>query len=733
MSQEDIRRAVQLLVQAPDDALFAVRAELLAAFIGLKKRLRLSSDRCIEILDSLSAKTDEIKEKQADVARVIGEVSSRQADVRLQHIYAEQPGGKGFECRARAIFAYRSLGFEFEEYTIRQRGTSRVTELASDIRKADDRSSGHVQEFLREKGLENDGPSKKAVCFAIKILVLEKTFGNCGISWLVSFIFSKIRNLPYLSLPDICHLLSQRDGDYSNLGELASSFSNLIRASQQQYDAFVNSPDGISHDSDQDRSECLTEDQPISDLPAETDGLEASIEQNQASTVDLLASSSQSDISVRSSRSSRSSNTTPTPECSNSDTPDVPSLHDQVLECRLASDRGQTSKPGRIARADDDGEGPELRPSKRRRILSYSQTQNVRPPSIGSRSPIIPSNAPTPAHAYSDGLNSHPHARWRPSYMVETPIGSRQYPPSNTNFWSVVDDRAIDGSSSPNQSGPIPDTSNVPYGLLAMSEQHVQPFVHSNEEYDPQAVQPSPSSAFPCYSTEQNVAQANSVGQPHHEGHAYSLHGQRASSRMDQIQSFPVGNYASLPSAATQAQENHQLVQALRSSVQAQILESSVAEGRRDSYWESLTNNRSFRILEPDPCEDQFEQSSNWTQSVALDPVNFLEYLPTTAPAESLPLDPVNFLDYLPTTAPAESLPLDPVNFLDYLPTTAPAESLPLDPVNFLDYLSGSTSNQSFQTRGLNITLTDPSMVEAQQWAFPKTAVHSSSSPVNQL
>lgn len=236
MLEEDIRRALQILVQAPDNALLAVRTELLAALIGLKKRIRLSTDECIETLDSLLAKADEIKKKQADVASVIGEISSSEADIRLQHIYPVQPGGKGFKCRVRAIFAYRSLGFEFDEYTESQYGKSRVTELAADFRKADERSSGHIQEFLREKGLANDGPNQKAVGFAIKMLVLEKSSGNCGISWLVSFISSKIRNLSYQCLADICHLLSQRDGDYSTLGELASSFSNLIRTGQRQYD-----------------------------------------------------------------------------------------------------------------------------------------------------------------------------------------------------------------------------------------------------------------------------------------------------------------------------------------------------------------------------------------------------------------------------------------------------------------------------------------------------------------
>ncbi|KAL4960561.1 uncharacterized protein BDV14DRAFT_182258 [Aspergillus stella-maris] len=529
MSQEDIRRAVQILLQAPDDALFAVRTELLGAFISLRKRLRLPTDRCIEALDALSAKTEEIEGKQADVASVIGEISSRQADVRLQHIYAEQPGGKGFGCRVQAIFAYRSLGFEFDEYTISQHGASRVTELASDFRKADDRSSGLIHEFLKEKGLENDSPGQKAVRFAIKVLVLERTFGECGISWLVSFIFSKIRNLPYLELANLCDLLSQRDGDYSTLGELANSFSNLIRTGQQQYDALV-SPDVIVQDPHQNRPECLTEHTPASDLLAVT---EASVERNPDPSVDSLASSPYSGVSAPSSRSSQNSDTTPEAGVSLSDPHGASSLHDHVFQRELA-DRGQTIETGRTASADHERDGAGLRPPKRKRTSLHAREQS-RTPSVGSRSQINGSNAPTPAHAYSDGLNSQSRARWRPSYMGGTPIGSPQYLSSNTNFWSVVDDRTIDEASSHNPSGPIPST--VPHGQSATSQQHVQPFVHSNEQDGSQTlfpVRPSPPSAFTCSSTKQSDAQIISAGQPHLEGHTDSLHDQRASSGIDQ-------------------------------------------------------------------------------------------------------------------------------------------------------------------------------------------------------
>jgi hypothetical protein len=235
MSQQDIRHAVQTLEQAPDKVLFAVRTEVLRAFVRLRKRLSLPTDHCVKALDSLSAQKEKIKKITQDkVVAALSQISSQQADIRFQHIYAEQPGDKSFNSRVRAIFAYRSLGFEFDEYILQHDGISRVDELAKDYTKAENKSSGRMTEFLRDKGLD-DRPSRNAVGFAIKLLVLEKVFGSCGISWLVSFIFSQIRNLPYISLADVSHLLSESGAEYSALGDLAKSSSTLVLKGQERY------------------------------------------------------------------------------------------------------------------------------------------------------------------------------------------------------------------------------------------------------------------------------------------------------------------------------------------------------------------------------------------------------------------------------------------------------------------------------------------------------------------
>lgn len=344
---------MKVLAQTPDNILYDVRTELLDAFTEIRKRIRLRTDPCTEMLDTLSAGIDDINGKKFEVADIISKIKPEQADIRFQHAFAEQPGTKSFIPRVQAIFAYRSLGFEFDRYLESQYGVSRVAELSTDLTKTERKSSGRINEFLKRRG-RDDEPSRKTV-------VLERVFGNCGISWLVTFIISKIRNVPYSSLAVLSHLLSQHGGVYSKLGTLAASFSSLIQEGQKQYDgkfpdtfevmlliygiALV-SPDMISKNAHLDRPGTSTEHRQTSYRRTEA-----------ALTVDL-----QSDIP---STSSQCSDTTPAN--SNSDSHRVPSLHDQSFESELASDRGQTSEPAQIACTGDNGE---LYLPKRRKILS---------------------------------------------------------------------------------------------------------------------------------------------------------------------------------------------------------------------------------------------------------------------------------------------------------------------------------------------------------------------------
>jgi hypothetical protein len=375
MSREDIRRAMKVLAQTPDNILYDVRTELLDAFTEIRKRIRLRTDPCTEILDTLSACIDDINGKQSEVADIISKIKPEQADIRFQHAFAEQPGTKSFIPRVQAIFAYRSLGFEFDGYLESHYGVSRVTELSADLTKAERKSSGRINEFLRRKG-QDDEPSRKAVRFAIKLLVLERIF---GISWLVTFIISKIRNVPFSSLTVLSHLLSEHGGVYSKLGTLATSFSCLIQEGQKQYDGrFPDTFDvmlliyGIA----------LVSPYVISKNP-HLDRLGTSTEHRQTSyrrTEAAPAVDPRSDIP---STSSQCSDTTPAN--SNSDSHGAPSLHDQSFESELASECGQTSEQARIACTSDNGEQAELHLSKRRRILS----QNVRGIVVRALSEII--------------------------------------------------------------------------------------------------------------------------------------------------------------------------------------------------------------------------------------------------------------------------------------------------------------------------------------------------------
>lgn len=105
------------------------------------------------------------------------------------------------------------------------------------------------------------------------------------------------------------------------------------------------------------------------------------------------------------------------------------------------------------------------------------------------------------------------------------------HPPSHASFWSVVDDRTIGGASLNNQSGQIPNPSDVSYDQSAMSQQQAQLFLHSNGQDGLQArfpLRPLPASAFIYYSTEQDDVRTVSAGRSHYGGQIGSLQAQHA-------------------------------------------------------------------------------------------------------------------------------------------------------------------------------------------------------------
>ncbi|GFG19727.1 hypothetical protein IFM5058_10283 [Aspergillus udagawae] len=109
----------------------------------------------------------------------------------------------------------------------------------------------------------------------------------------------------------------------------------------------------------------------------------------------------------------------------------------------------------------------------------------------------------------------------------------------------------------------------------------------------------------------------------------------------------------------------------LKRSSSSSIIERRHGSGLEHSSAESGEKSRNSRLLqpwEPDSCMEQLEHLLNQGQSLALDPVNFLDFLPNATPAQSLALDPVASLDFLPISMPIQTLALDPVDFLDFLP-----------------------------------------------------------------
>jgi hypothetical protein len=123
------------------------------------------------------------------------------------------------------------------------------------------------------------------------------------------------------------------------------------------------------------------------------------------------------------------------------------------------------------------------------------------------------------------------------------------------------------------------------------------------------------------------------------------------------------------------------------------IIERRNGSGLEHSSAESGEESRNSRLLqpwEPVPCMEQLEHLLNQGQSLALDPVNFLDFLPNATHAQSLALDPVASLDFLPISMPIQPFAPDPVAPLEFLPSSMPIQTLALDPVDFLDFLPDS-------------------------------------------
>ncbi|EFW18634.1 hypothetical protein CPSG_05320 [Coccidioides posadasii str. Silveira] len=234
--QVQVKSAVNVLQEAPDNILLELRCEVLTVIASLRKKLTIPSDECCGILDKLLAKVGTIEKlKKQGVVESIGPIRPSPQDIRFWHVSTVQRSVKDSTSLLHALFAYRSLAFEFEQYLKNNGLQSRVEELANNLKLSENRTNGHMNNFLRQNGME-DRTYRNAISLGIKILVLETIFGSSGISLLVAFVFGKFSNLNYKLLENIISFLRDENSAYSALGVLAKSLSEFVDDGQKHYD-----------------------------------------------------------------------------------------------------------------------------------------------------------------------------------------------------------------------------------------------------------------------------------------------------------------------------------------------------------------------------------------------------------------------------------------------------------------------------------------------------------------
>ncbi|KAK2730919.1 hypothetical protein FQN57_003991, partial [Myotisia sp. PD_48] len=203
-----------------------------------------STSLCGHFLDSLVRYSERVgKLKENNIAECIGQSFTAHADIRLQHITAIEPSTTTDTSIIRGLFAYRSLGLEFEDFLAEQKLPSRIEELVRESKNS--QSEGHdgnanplrkfhgnISKFVKHKNWGKDNRANRAIQFAIRILAVESMFQSPGISKLLIFTATKLRRFPLYYLHDAIELLRSK---YPQLSEQANSSQHYVTNGQLYY------------------------------------------------------------------------------------------------------------------------------------------------------------------------------------------------------------------------------------------------------------------------------------------------------------------------------------------------------------------------------------------------------------------------------------------------------------------------------------------------------------------
>lgn len=196
--------AIDNLEGLPNDVLYTNRRLVNAVLRKLKGAAGKQTTSLLDNLEASRTKIEAYTQKPVNEA-VARPISWQDADIRVLDIRLGATKQSPLT-KFRKGLGERSLAFQFHEWETQTFGRSRLYDLR-DNPSRQDRTEGHIPEFITTHHLPNTACVVKGIQHGTKLLVLELLSGTPGTSALLFFCFSQFRAMNYTDLPALSDTL----------------------------------------------------------------------------------------------------------------------------------------------------------------------------------------------------------------------------------------------------------------------------------------------------------------------------------------------------------------------------------------------------------------------------------------------------------------------------------------------------------------------------------------------
>lgn len=233
----DVLAALKVLADTPPNALKAYQGNQYYAAVSRKfgaPRLQIGSAE--SVLRKIGTSLPDVEQYlTGEPARAVGELPLANQDPRLtdvEAVYKELPSDGA---KFRAYLGLGSLTDQYDHWEWDTHHTSRIGRLVANPSKLNSQKARHVSDFVKHMGYSSK-TAYKAVMRGIRLRVLERLYGCCGISAVLSFRPSVFDSLKYEDFRAFISLVKDGgDSTGTKLMQLAQSVTNFVEKCQTVY------------------------------------------------------------------------------------------------------------------------------------------------------------------------------------------------------------------------------------------------------------------------------------------------------------------------------------------------------------------------------------------------------------------------------------------------------------------------------------------------------------------